>query len=207
MYSQEELWDNYTHFIKRYASWISKHSARSFWANRSNFPRQAQDSLPTFLFCLCFTFQTYQNRVVPVAESCGVFIGIHPDDPPFYPLGGVPRCVRPPWFPVDVFLAFVPSLSWQKRPLFQIEKEILTKKGALCVCLCLCVCVAGRCLGRLLATRKRWRLPTRLILAPASASAAGSRVGRNRYILIQKSTHSPFIMVIVDQFLNWSQPP
>ena len=33
------------------------------------------------------------RKVVPVAEECGVYIGIHPDDPPVYPLGGVPRCV------------------------------------------------------------------------------------------------------------------
>ena len=47
-YSEEELWDNYEHFIR---------------------------------------------QVVPVAEEAGVFIGIHPDDPPVYPLGGVPRCI------------------------------------------------------------------------------------------------------------------
>ena len=46
-YSEAELWDNYTYFIR---------------------------------------------RVVPVAEEAGVYIGIHPDDPPVYPLGGVPRC-------------------------------------------------------------------------------------------------------------------
>jgi mannonate dehydratase len=47
-YSEQELWDNYTYFIK---------------------------------------------QVVPVAEEAGVFIGIHPDDPPVYSLGGVPRCI------------------------------------------------------------------------------------------------------------------
>ena len=31
------------------------------------------------------------RRVVPVAEEAGVYIGIHPDDPPVYDLGGVPR--------------------------------------------------------------------------------------------------------------------
>ena len=31
------------------------------------------------------------KQVVPVAEEAGVYIGIHPDDPPVYPLGGVPR--------------------------------------------------------------------------------------------------------------------
>lgn len=33
------------------------------------------------------------ERVVPVAEEAGVFIGVHPDDPPVYDLGGIPRCV------------------------------------------------------------------------------------------------------------------
>jgi mannonate dehydratase len=47
-YSEDELWDNYTYFIR---------------------------------------------KVVPVAEEAGVFIGIHPDDPPVYDLGGIPRCI------------------------------------------------------------------------------------------------------------------
>jgi mannonate dehydratase len=47
-YTEEELWDNYTYFIK---------------------------------------------QVVPVAEQAGVFIGIHPDDPPVYELAGVPRSI------------------------------------------------------------------------------------------------------------------
>lgn len=47
-YSEKEIWDNYTYFIK---------------------------------------------RVVPVAEELGINIGIHPDDPPGPPLGGVPRCI------------------------------------------------------------------------------------------------------------------
>ncbi|MCI0359387.1 MAG: mannonate dehydratase, partial [Planctomycetaceae bacterium] len=47
-YTEEELWDNYTFFIR---------------------------------------------KVVPVAEEAGVYIGIHPDDPPVYDLGGVPRCI------------------------------------------------------------------------------------------------------------------
>jgi mannonate dehydratase len=28
-----------------------------------------------------------------VAEDAGVYIGIHPDDPPVYALGGIPRCM------------------------------------------------------------------------------------------------------------------
>jgi mannonate dehydratase len=45
-YTEDEIWENYTHFIQ---------------------------------------------RVAPVAEEAGVFVGIHPDDPPATTLGGVPR--------------------------------------------------------------------------------------------------------------------
>jgi mannonate dehydratase len=47
-YTEEELWDNYTYFIK---------------------------------------------KVVPVAEEAGVYIGIHPDDPTGFEMGGVPRSI------------------------------------------------------------------------------------------------------------------
>jgi mannonate dehydratase len=47
-YTEDELWDNYTYFIR---------------------------------------------QVVPVAEEAGVYIGIHPDDPPVFDLGGVPRSI------------------------------------------------------------------------------------------------------------------
>lgn len=33
------------------------------------------------------------RQVAPVAEEAGVRIGIHPDDPPVYALGGIPRCM------------------------------------------------------------------------------------------------------------------
>lgn len=33
------------------------------------------------------------RRIAPVAEEAGVYIGIHPDDPPVYALGGIPRCI------------------------------------------------------------------------------------------------------------------
>ena len=33
------------------------------------------------------------RQVVPVAEEAGVYIGIHPDVPPVYPLGGIPRSI------------------------------------------------------------------------------------------------------------------
>lgn len=38
-------------------------------------------------------YVTFIKQVVPVAEESGVFIGIHPDDPPVYDLGGIPRCI------------------------------------------------------------------------------------------------------------------
>ncbi len=47
-YTEVELWDNYTSFIR---------------------------------------------KVVPVAEEAGVFIGIHPDDPTGFEMGGVPRSI------------------------------------------------------------------------------------------------------------------
>jgi len=33
------------------------------------------------------------RQIAPVAEDAGVRIGIHPDDPPVYALGGIPRCI------------------------------------------------------------------------------------------------------------------
>ena len=38
-------------------------------------------------------YDYFIHKVVPVAESADVYIGIHPDDPPVYTLGGVPRCI------------------------------------------------------------------------------------------------------------------
>ncbi len=38
-------------------------------------------------------YEYFIRQVVPVAESAGVYIGIHPDDPPVYTIGGVPRCI------------------------------------------------------------------------------------------------------------------
>jgi len=37
-------------------------------------------------------YEYFIKQVVPVAESAGVYIGIHPDDPPIYTMAGVPRC-------------------------------------------------------------------------------------------------------------------
>jgi mannonate dehydratase len=36
-------------------------------------------------------YASFIRRVVPVAEAAGVFVGMHPDDPPVPVLGGVPR--------------------------------------------------------------------------------------------------------------------
>ena len=38
-------------------------------------------------------YEYFIKQVVPVTELAGVTIGIHPDDPPVYPMGGVPRCI------------------------------------------------------------------------------------------------------------------
>ena len=38
-------------------------------------------------------YQYMIRKVAPVAEEAGVYIGIHPDDPPVYALGGIPRCI------------------------------------------------------------------------------------------------------------------
>ncbi|MFN7471415.1 MAG: mannonate dehydratase [Roseiflexaceae bacterium] len=48
LYTEDELWDNYSYMIR---------------------------------------------QIAPVAEEAGVYIGIHPDDPPVYALGGIPRCM------------------------------------------------------------------------------------------------------------------
>ena len=38
-------------------------------------------------------FEYFIKAVVPTAEEAGVYIGIHPDDPPVPELGGIPRCI------------------------------------------------------------------------------------------------------------------
>ena len=38
-------------------------------------------------------FIHFARKVVPVAEESNVYIGVHPDDPTVYSLGGVPRCI------------------------------------------------------------------------------------------------------------------
>jgi mannonate dehydratase len=50
------------------------------------------------------------RQVVPVAEAAGVYIGVHPDDPPVYPLGGIPRCI------FGNFAGFVRALEIANSP-------------------------------------------------------------------------------------------
>lgn len=38
-------------------------------------------------------FEYLIRRLAPVAEEANVYVGVHPDDPPVYALGGVPRCI------------------------------------------------------------------------------------------------------------------
>ena len=38
-------------------------------------------------------YEYFIRQAAPVAEQLGIYIGIHPDDPPVPMLGGVPRCV------------------------------------------------------------------------------------------------------------------
>ncbi len=38
-------------------------------------------------------YEYFIRRAAPVAEDSGVYIGIHPDDPPVYTIAGVPRCI------------------------------------------------------------------------------------------------------------------
>lgn len=38
-------------------------------------------------------FAHLMREITPVAEDAGVRIGFHPDDPPVYDLGGIPRCI------------------------------------------------------------------------------------------------------------------
>jgi mannonate dehydratase len=38
-------------------------------------------------------YEYFIRKVAPVAGSAGVYIGVHPDDPPGYEMAGIPRCV------------------------------------------------------------------------------------------------------------------
>ena len=38
-------------------------------------------------------YEYFIRKVAPVAESAGVYIGVHPDDPPVATMAGVPRCI------------------------------------------------------------------------------------------------------------------
>jgi mannonate dehydratase len=45
---------------------------------------------------MCDNFTYFIKAVVPMAEEAGVKMGVHPDDPPISPLGGVARIMRSP---------------------------------------------------------------------------------------------------------------
>ena len=113
-FSEDELWDNYTYFVK---------------------------------------------QVIPVAESSGVYIGFHPDDPPVYTMAGVPRCI-------------LGTFDGYKRAL-----EIADSPN-IGVCLCVgCWLEGGEAMGcspeafiRYLAERKKlFKLHVRNVTAPLSS--------------------------------------
>jgi mannonate dehydratase len=54
----------------------------------------------------------FVRQVVPVAEEAGVRIGVHPDDPPVYALGGVPRCIFGTFAGFQRALALADSPNW-----------------------------------------------------------------------------------------------
>ena len=58
------------------------------------------------------SYSYFARKVVPVAEEAGVYIGVHPDDPPVYPLGGIPRCI------FGTFDGFVRALDIADSPNF-----------------------------------------------------------------------------------------
>lgn len=37
-------------------------------------------------------YRIFSEKVIPVAESCGIVMALHPDDPP-YPIFGLPRVI------------------------------------------------------------------------------------------------------------------
>jgi mannonate dehydratase len=62
--------------------WIDKQFAGELTHGR---PYSEDEIWDNFEYMIC--------KVAPVAEEAGVYVGIHPDDPPVYALGGIPRCI------------------------------------------------------------------------------------------------------------------
>ena len=83
-------------------------------------------------------YEYFIRKVVPVAEGAGVRIGVHPDDPPVYDLGGIPRCI------FGTFEGYKRALEIAASP-------------AIGVCLCMgCWLEGGRGMGADLPTAIRW---------------------------------------------------
>lgn len=101
-------------------------------------------------------YEYFIKKVVPVAESAGVYIGIHPDDPPVYTLGGVPRCI-------------FGNFEGYKKALKLADSDHIG------VCLCVgCWLEGGKAVGctpvefirYLLAEKKLFKLHVRNVTAP-----------------------------------------
>jgi mannonate dehydratase len=104
------------------------------------------------------------KQVVPVAKSADVYIGIHPDDPPFYTMAGVPRRI------FGSFAGYKKALEIADSPYIG-------------VCLCVgCWLEGGTAMGctpeefiRYLAERhKLFKLHVRNVTAPLSAAGGFS---------------------------------
>jgi mannonate dehydratase len=66
--------------------------AKGFW-NGKVFEGELTHGRPYSEDELWDNYEYLIRRLAPVAEEAGVFVGVHPDDPPVYALGGVPRCI------------------------------------------------------------------------------------------------------------------
>ncbi|MFM7322689.1 MAG: mannonate dehydratase, partial [Armatimonadota bacterium] len=67
-------------------------NAKGYW-NGKVFQGELTHGRPYSEDELWDNYEYFIRQVVPVAEENGVFVGVHPDDPPVYALGGVPRCI------------------------------------------------------------------------------------------------------------------
>lgn len=67
-------------------------NAKGFWINKV-FEGDLTHGRPYSEDEIWDNYEYMIRKVAPVAEEAGVFIGMHPDDPPVYSLGGIPRCV------------------------------------------------------------------------------------------------------------------